>query len=75
MAVDKIQSSQGGLQLFLSPVPKLMRRMKEEWLTPSSMMVSFKLETSDLAFLLYKAYEGGILKYGVDLVVFNYPPC
>ncbi|KAH9255369.1 hypothetical protein BASA81_006488 [Batrachochytrium salamandrivorans] len=71
MQEHKIQSGGGsaGLHLDLSPVPKMLGKLKHEWTSNKALCVSFKLET-DEAILIAKA-TGAIDKYGVDLVVAN----
>eukprot|EP00928_Gymnodinium_smaydae_P040419 TRINITY_DN27413_c0_g2_i1.p1 TRINITY_DN27413_c0_g2~~TRINITY_DN27413_c0_g2_i1.p1 ORF type:complete len:310 (+),score=63.12 TRINITY_DN27413_c0_g2_i1:64-993(+) len=75
----KIQSavgsgSDGGLNLSLQPVPKILGSIKRgggselAW-APEAFVISFKLET-DNAILLTKA-AGAISKYGVDVVCAN----
>lgn len=67
----KIQSrDQGsaGLELRLSPVPKLLGNLRHEW-APSAYLVSFKLET-DPDLLLGKA-ASAVRSYGVHTVVAN----
>lgn len=68
MNEHKIQSSSGGLQLYLEPVPKLLKLLTSIW-CPHSFVVSFKLET-DPELVIPKA-TGAISKYGVHLVVAN----
>jgi phosphopantothenate-cysteine ligase len=68
MAEHKIQSSGGGLDLKLDPVPKFLRPLAETW-APDAFVVSFKLETDD-ALLVPKAREA-LAKYGHQMVVAN----
>lgn len=64
----KIGSSQSGLSIQLSPVPKFIKLLKDE-LTPEACIVSFKLETEESK-VLQKAEEA-LARYGHDLVVAN----
>lgn len=67
----KIQSrnqGEGGLELRLTPVPKLLGDLRHNW-APSSFLVSFKLET-DPDLLLGKA-ASAVRSYGVHAVVAN----
>lgn len=66
----KIQSQAGGGKLVvdLDPVPKFLRRLVESW-APSSMIVSFKLET-DESLLLFKARQA-LERYSHQLVIGN----
>lgn len=71
LAEHKIQSrdhGSGGLELRLSPVPKLLGNLRHEW-APSAYLVSFKLET-DPDLLLGKA-ASAVRSYGVHAVVAN----
>ena len=68
MAEHKIQSAQGGINLYLEPVPKFLGEIKAKWAT-NAFVTSFKLET-DVSILTSKAHAS-IDKYGVDLVVAN----
>ncbi len=68
MAEHKIQSSQGGFDLHLEPVPKMLGRIKREF-APNSIIVSFKLET-DEGLLISKSCKA-IENYGVHVVVAN----
>jgi len=70
MAEHKIQSAaQGdGLHLDLEPVPKALGCVGGAW-APSSMVVSFKLET-DEDLVVPKATRS-LAKYGVQAVVAN----
>ena len=67
MVDHKIQSS-SGLQLELSQVPKMLRKLTLEW-APNSYVISFKLET-DEEILFDKAWKA-ICNYRVNLVVAN----
>ncbi|GAX19759.1 phosphopantothenate-cysteine ligase [Fistulifera solaris] len=64
----KLQSADGALVLRLSPVPKRMGSIRQEW-APNSFVVSFKLET-DHALLRQKA-ECAVAKYGCHMVIGN----
>ncbi|WFC97813.1 phosphopantothenate--cysteine ligase (ATP) [Malassezia yamatoensis] len=64
----KIQSSDGGLQLVLEPVPKVLANLVHDW-TPESYVVSFKLET-DQQLIIPKA-EISLDRYGHQLVIGN----
>jgi phosphopantothenate-cysteine ligase len=67
----KIQSSEhrtDGLELKLSPVPKMLGMIKREW-CPNAFAVGFKLET-DVNLLADKARRS-LQKYNLDAVVAN----
>jgi phosphopantothenate-cysteine ligase len=65
----KIQSAGGdGLTLKLSPVPKVLGRLRSAW-APDSFVCSFKLET-DKEILRIKA-ERAVQKYGCHMVIGN----
>ncbi|KAI9032206.1 phosphopantothenate-cysteine ligase [Hyaloraphidium curvatum] len=68
MAEHKIQSSGGGLELRLDPVPKFLKPLVGEWCR-DAYVISFKLET-DPALVVPKAREA-LAKYGHQLVVAN----
>jgi len=68
-ADHKIQSSTESLELKLDPVPKMLASLKNEWCPPSTVVVSFKLET-DAALVEPKALAA-LESYGVDAVVAN----
>ncbi|PWA95903.1 phosphopantothenate--cysteine ligase 2 [Artemisia annua] len=68
MAVHKIQSASGPLDMRLAQVPKMLSVLRNQW-APSAFCVSFKLET-DTEILLEKA--GNALKrYKMHAVVAN----
>ncbi|XP_071692782.1 phosphopantothenate--cysteine ligase 2-like [Rutidosis leptorrhynchoides] len=68
MAIHKIQSASGPLDLRLAQVPKMLLVLRKEW-APTAFCVSFKLET-DKEILLEKA--GNALKrYKMHAVVAN----
>lgn len=67
----KIQSSEhsaNGLELKLSPVPKMLGMIKREW-CPNAFAVGFKLETD--ANLLADKARRSLQKYNLDAVVAN----
>jgi phosphopantothenate-cysteine ligase len=64
----KIQSSGSTLELNLEPVPKFLKRVVESW-SPSSMIISFKLET-DPELLLPKSRQA-LERYQHHLVIGN----
>lgn len=64
----KIQSQNGGLTLELSPVPKVMGRLRSTW-APDAFVCSFKLET-DKEILRSKA-ERAVQKYNCHMVIGN----
>ncbi len=66
---DKIQSSQSGLTLHLSAVPKVLSEIRRTW-APDCFLVSFKLETANEEFL-YKKVDAALRKYDCDCVVAN----
>ncbi|XP_013787073.1 phosphopantothenate--cysteine ligase-like [Limulus polyphemus] len=68
MAVHKIHSSEGPLNLQLQLVPKLLQPLVRFWV-PDAFVTSFKLET-DEGILLEKAYQA-LQKYGHKLVIAN----
>lgn len=68
MAEHKIQSSGGGLELRLDPVPKMIKPLVSSW-CPDAYVISFKLET-DQNLLVPKSREA-LAKYGHQLVVAN----
>jgi len=69
MNEHKIQSSVGsGLDLSLTPVPKMLGCLKQTW-APDALVVSFKLETDDS--ILETKARGAMEKYSVDMVVAN----
>jgi phosphopantothenate-cysteine ligase len=59
----------GGLHLLLRPVPKALGELKKTWAAPSSVVVSFKLETD--ANVLEEKALAAIDTYNVDAVVAN----
>ncbi|KAL6757555.1 DNA/pantothenate metabolism flavoprotein [Haematococcus lacustris] len=68
LAEHKIQSSEGGLDLQLRKVPKMLGLLTRQW-CPAAMVVSFKLET-DTHILVAKA-AAALQTYGVHAVVAN----
>eukprot|EP00123_Amoebidium_parasiticum_P014656 comp22585_c1_seq1/m.34576 comp22585_c1_seq1/g.34576 ORF comp22585_c1_seq1/g.34576 comp22585_c1_seq1/m.34576 type:complete len:314 (-) comp22585_c1_seq1:31-972(-) len=68
MAVHKIQSAGGPLELRLQQVPKMLTPLCKEW-APSAYIVSFKLET-DSELIVPKA-RASLDKYGHKLVIGN----
>jgi phosphopantothenate---cysteine ligase (ATP) len=64
----KIQSSDGAMTLKLSPVPKVLGKLRSEW-APDAFVCSFKLET-DREILRTKA-ERAVEKYGCHMVIGN----
>ena len=64
----KLQSADGALVLRLSPVPKRMGSIRNEW-APQSFVVSFKLETDHT--LLRKKAERAVERYGCHVVIGN----
>ncbi|GAV08795.1 hypothetical protein RvY_18438 [Ramazzottius varieornatus] len=63
----KIQSSDGGLNLHLKPVPKFLRCLRA-W-TPKALIVGFKLETDEDS--LRQKAQKSMEKYDLDAVVAN----
>mmetsp|Transcript_5384 Transcript_5384/g.7261 ORF Transcript_5384/g.7261 Transcript_5384/m.7261 type:complete len:385 (+) Transcript_5384:103-1257(+) len=57
-----------GLSLELKPVPKLLRKVVDEWCR-ESFVISFKLETDES--ILFSKSHAAISTYGVHLVVAN----
>ncbi|KAG6969745.1 hypothetical protein JG688_00005187 [Phytophthora aleatoria] len=68
LAVHKIQSRAGPLELTLQQVPKMLGVLRHNW-APQSFVVSFKLET-DWDILRKKAKQA-ISKYAMHLVIAN----
>ncbi|KAF4029371.1 DNA/pantothenate metabolism flavoprotein domain-containing protein [Phytophthora infestans] len=68
LAVHKIQSRAGPLELTLQQVPKMLGVLRHNW-APQSFVVSFKLET-DWDILRKKAKQA-IAKYAMHLVIAN----
>ncbi|KAM7514622.1 hypothetical protein LguiA_004205 [Lonicera macranthoides] len=68
MAVHKIQSASGPLDMQLVQVPKMLSVLREEW-DPEAFCISFKLET-DMNILLKKA-DAALKKYKMHAVVAN----
>ncbi|XP_076927849.1 phosphopantothenate--cysteine ligase 2-like isoform X2 [Bidens hawaiensis] len=68
MAVHKIQSASGPLDMRLAQVPKMLSVLRKEW-APTAFCVSFKLET-DTEILLEKA-DTALKKYKMHVVVAN----
>jgi phosphopantothenate-cysteine ligase len=64
----KLQSADGALVLRLSPVPKRMGSIRQEW-APHSFVVSLKLETDQT--LLRQKAERAVAKYGCHMVIGN----
>jgi phosphopantothenate-cysteine ligase len=71
LPTHKIQSRDGTLVLELTQVPKMLGLIASSW-APSSLLVSFKLET-DPALLRQKAV-GALTTYGHTVVVANLLP-
>lgn len=68
MSEHKIQSSQGGLSLQMTPTPKMLSPLVKEW-AKGAFVVSFKLET-DTSILSRKAKEA-LQKYNHQVVIAN----
>ena len=68
IAIHKIQSSDGPINLRFEMVPKLLRPLVKYWV-PDAFVVSFKLET-DENILMEKARKA-LKKYGHKLVIAN----
>ncbi|KAL8514135.1 hypothetical protein ACS0TY_013312 [Phlomoides rotata] len=68
MAVHKIQSASGPLDMRLAQVPKMLSVLRKDW-APKAFCISFKLET-DIKILLEKA-NMALKKYNMDMVVAN----
>ncbi|KAL3639091.1 Phosphopantothenate--cysteine ligase 2 [Castilleja foliolosa] len=68
MAVHKIQSSSGPLDMRLAQVPKMLSVLRKDW-APTAFCISFKLET-DTKILLEKAGKA-LEKYDMHMVVAN----
>ncbi|KAI3820307.1 hypothetical protein L1987_07852 [Smallanthus sonchifolius] len=68
MAVHKIQSASGPLDMRLAQAPKMLSVLRKEW-APTAFCVSFKLET-DTGILLEKAATA-LKKYKMHVVVAN----
>lgn len=68
MAEHKIQSSEGGFSLHMSPTPKMLSPLVKEW-AKSAFVVSFKLET-DVNIISRKAREA-LQKYNHQVVIAN----
>ncbi|KAL5984160.1 hypothetical protein ACLOJK_018263 [Asimina triloba] len=68
MVEHKIQSAAGPLNMCLTPVPKMLSALRNEW-APSAFCISFKLET-DPEILLKKA-NNACRKYKMHMVVAN----
>ncbi|KAL6511837.1 Phosphopantothenate--cysteine ligase 2 [Orobanche gracilis] len=68
MAVHKIQSSYGPLDMRLAQVPKMLSVLRKDW-APLAFCISFKLET-DTKILLEKA-DMALKKYDMHMVVAN----
>ncbi|KAI3501697.1 hypothetical protein L1887_29657 [Cichorium endivia] len=68
MAVHKIQSASGPLDMRLAQVPKMLSILRKEW-APTAFYVSFKLET-DKEILLEKA-DTSLKRYKMHAVVAN----
>lgn len=67
---DNLSDGDGdGLHLVLRPVPKALGELKNKWAAPSSVVVSFKLETD--ATVLERKALAAIDAYNVDAVVAN----
>ncbi|KAK4428486.1 Phosphopantothenate--cysteine ligase 2 [Sesamum alatum] len=68
MAVHKIQSASGPLDIRLAQVPKMLPVLRKDW-APMAFCISFKLET-DTKILLEKA-NMALKKYNMHMVVAN----
>jgi phosphopantothenate-cysteine ligase len=68
MAEHKVQSNQGGMELSMQQVPKVLGVLVKEWV-PRACTVSFKLET-DVDLLIPKA-KASLARYGHQLVIAN----
>ncbi|KAL5559218.1 hypothetical protein UlMin_035429 [Ulmus minor] len=68
MAVHKIQSASGPLNMQLAQVPKMLAVLRKDW-APMAFCISFKLET-DSKILLEKA-DAALNKYKMHMVVAN----
>ncbi|KAK4489930.1 hypothetical protein RD792_000578 [Penstemon davidsonii] len=68
MAVHKIQSSSGPLDMRLVQVPKMLKVLRKDW-APKAFCISFKLET-DTEILLKKA-DMALERYNMHMVVAN----
>ncbi|XP_057767538.1 phosphopantothenate--cysteine ligase 2-like [Salvia miltiorrhiza] len=68
MAVHKIQSSSGPLDMRLAQVPKMLLVLRRDW-APKAFCISFKLET-DKEILLKKA-GAALEKYNMNMVIAN----
>lgn len=68
MPKHKIQSGNGGLNLDLKPVPKLVGKLKTDW-CPNAFLITFKLET-DPELLLSKC-KNSLEKYKHQVVIGN----
>ncbi|PIN05241.1 putative protein with similarity to phosphopantothenoylcysteine synthetase/decarboxylase [Handroanthus impetiginosus] len=68
MAVHKIQSSSGPMDMRLAQVPKMLSVLRKVW-APMAFYISFKLET-DTKILLEKA-DMALKKYNMHMVIAN----
>nr|XP_017222765.1 PREDICTED: phosphopantothenate--cysteine ligase 2-like isoform X2 [Daucus carota subsp. sativus] len=68
MAIHKIQSASGPLDMRLAQVPKMLLVLRNDW-APKAFFISFKLET-DMDILLKKA-GNALRKYKMHAVVAN----
>ncbi|XP_011083404.1 phosphopantothenate--cysteine ligase 2 [Sesamum indicum] len=68
MALHKIQSASGPLDIRLAQVPKMLPVLRKDW-APMAFCISFKLET-DTKILLEKA-DMALKKYNMHMVVAN----
>lgn len=68
LPTDKIQSSEGHLNLLLQPVPKMISSLVQSWV-PEAYVVTFKLETDDE--ILQSKALGALTKYKHNAVVAN----
>ncbi|XP_074330624.1 phosphopantothenate--cysteine ligase 2-like isoform X2 [Apium graveolens] len=68
MAIHKIQSASGPLDMRLAQVPKMLLVLRNDW-APKAFFISFKLET-DMNILLKKA-DTALRKYKMHAVVAN----
>jgi len=64
----QVRKSGEGITIHLSPVPKCISFLREEW-APDAFCVTFKLETDKT--ILYEKAKMAIDKYGVHIVIGN----
>lgn len=68
MVEHKIQSGDGGLELHLDRVPKILKTLVSEW-CPQAYVITFKLETDEN--LLISKSKSSLEKYKHQLVIAN----